>query len=807
MRITVGRSRHDVHWQTQEWSWEQLTERLSRVQRTPETAAEFAAMPASRKADIKDVGGFVGGELHGDRRKRANAGKRWLLTLDIDHAESGFWDRLTLLHDFRCVLYSTHSHTPEQPRLRLLADLTRPTSPEEYPALGRIVASWLGIDQFDDTTYEPTRLMYWPSAPSDGEYVFERQDGPALDVDAALGSLADWRDISQWPRSSREGRFETPRGTRQVDPQGKPGLVGAFCRAHSVTEAMQRFLPGVYTPTGDPGRWTYARGESSGGMVIYDGDLFAYSHHETDPAGGQLVNAFDLVRLHRFSDLDTDTKPGTPTNRLPSYGAMLDLARGDNAVKQRLDAEKQAEAETEFEPLTAGTELSGGWRERLTVDRKGRVAETLQNLEHILENDPHLAGVVLNEMSETLEITATVPWGRERGFWRDADDAQLQSYLARHYARFTERDYRTGLVKVADDRSYHPVRDYLDSLPVWDGIERVDTLLIDYLGAEDHPYTRAVTRKTLCAAVRRVQQPGCKFDHMLVLSGPQGAGKSTLIAKLAGEWFSDSLSLSDTHDKTAAEKLQGYWILEVGELAGLRRTEVETLRSFITRQDDIYRAAFGRQVVPHPRQCVFFATTNAEDGYLRDETGNRRFWPVPVTGEGVRKPWDIDEAARAQIWAEVLVRVAAGEPLHLDAETAEEARRRQAEALEVGELGGIIQEFLDTPLPDNWGELGVYDRRNHLRTTEFGAGSRVQGNERQSVSVAEVWCEALGRNIADLTKADSIAINRALQHLGWVDAGRRRLPIYGRQRVRTRAGQPGTKRTNPQLVPEGVGTC
>ncbi|WP_223144664.1 virulence-associated E family protein [Corynebacterium poyangense] len=167
---------------------------------------------------------------------------------------------------------------------------------------------------------------------------------------------------------------------------------------------------------------------------------------------------------------------------------------------------------------------------------------------------------------------------------------------------------------------------------------RVDTLLVDYLGAEDSAYTRAVTRKTLCAAVKRVWEPGSKFDSMLVLNGPQGIGKSTLIAKLAGQWFSDSLNLSDTKDKTAAEKLQSYWILEVGELAGLRKTEVETLRSFLSRQNVIYRAALGRRATPHPRQCMFFSTTNAESGYLRDTTGNRRFWPVITPGTGTKHP-------------------------------------------------------------------------------------------------------------------------------------------------------------------------
>ena len=499
MRIAVGRSRHDTNWQTQEWAWEQLTERLSRAQRTKETVAEFAAMPASQRADIKDVGGFVGGELHGGRRKRDTIGKRWLLTLDIDHAEGDFWDQLTLLHDFRCVLYSTHSHTPEHPRLRLVIELSRPTSPEEYPALGRIVASWLGIDQFDDTTYESTRLMYWPSAPSDGEYVFEQQDGPALDVDAALGTLADWRDVSQWPRSSRESHIEAPRGARQADPQAKPGLVGAFCRTYSVTEAMQRFLPDIYAPTADPGRWTYSRGESSSGMVIYDGDLFGFSHHETDPAGGQLVNAFDLVRLHRFGDLDTDSKPGAPTNRLPSYEAMLDLARGDEAVKRLLDAERRAEVENEFRPLPEGEELDGEWQGLLERDKRGRIADTLPNLVTILERDQRLQGIIWDELAGIPRIQdgALLPWTPLRdGSWSDADFDSLMVYIAKAYGIQARERTATALSNVTtQQRRHHPIQEWLAGLPTWDGVERLDTLLIDHLGAEDSTYTRAATRK------------------------------------------------------------------------------------------------------------------------------------------------------------------------------------------------------------------------------------------------------------------------------------------------------------------------
>ena len=233
-----------------------------------------------------------------------------------------------------------------------------------------------------------------------------------------------------------------------------------------------------------------------------------------------------------------------------------------------------------------------------------------------------------------------------------------------HYGTFSARNYDIAVAKVTDDRSYHPIREFIENLPEWDKVPRVDTLLIDYLGADDNEYVRAVTRKTLCAAIKRVLYPGCKFDSMLVLNGPQGVGKSTLIAKLAGEWFSDSLNLGDTKDKTAAEKLQGYWILEIGELAGLKKAEVETLRSFLSRQNDIYRAAFGKRATPHLRQCVFFGTTNAESGYLRDTTGNRRFWPVKTPGTGIKHSWDLTPELICQIWAETLVYGQAARSVH-----------------------------------------------------------------------------------------------------------------------------------------------
>ena len=245
------------------------------------------------------------------------------------------------------------------------------------------------------------------------------------------------------------------------------------------------------------------------------------------------------------------------------------------------------------------------WKTKLEYDlRTMTLKNTLRNLRLILENDPQLKGIVFNQLADGLEIQGDLPWKHSAKFWRDADDSQLVCYVDGHYGSFSQRNNDVAVIKVSDDRAYHPIRRYFESLPPWDGIPRVDTLLVDYLGAEDTPYVEAVTRKALCAAYRRVYEPGIKFDYITVLNGDQGIGKSTLIAKLGMDWYSDSLNLSDMNDKTAAEKLQGFWIHEIGEMAGMKKADLEKVKAFVSRCDDKYRASFGRRVTPHPRQCI-----------------------------------------------------------------------------------------------------------------------------------------------------------------------------------------------------------
>ncbi|MDD3513473.1 MAG: virulence-associated E family protein, partial [Synergistaceae bacterium] len=358
-----------------------------------------------------------------------------------------------------------------------------------------------------------------------------------------------------------------------------------------------------------------------------------------------------------------------------------------------------------------------------------------------------------------------------------------------NYGSFSARNFDIAVTKVVDDRSYHPIKDFFASLPPWDGIKRADTLLVDYLGAEDNAYTRAVTRKALCAAVTRIWTPGVKYDYILVLNGPQGIGKSTLIYKLGGEWYSDSLNLSDMNDKTAAEKLQGYWILEIGEMAGMRKADIEKVKAFVSRQDDKYRASFGRRVTPHPRQCIFFGTTNSENGYLRDITGNRRFWTVKTPGTGRLKPWQLEDADVRQIWAEVLTLVDHGEKLYLDVDLEAQAQREQKDAMEQDDREGLVKEYLERRLPVNWDSMDVFDRKNYLR--DYGRPNQPEGVKvRETASNLEIWCECFGKPKEDIKPSDSYAIAAIMLRIdGWERLnGRISVPGYGQQRAYRRKG-------------------
>ncbi len=779
--IATGSSRKSVSWKNEELLWSALAKRLETVLRTQETQDEYKSMPKAKRDEIKDVGGFVGGTLKGGRRKAENIIERRLLTLDLDYvsAKDSPWDTVELIVGSAAVMYSTHSHTPRAQRLRLVFPLSRAVTPDEYTAIARRIAGDIGIDLFDDTTYEPHRLMYWPSASLDGEFIYKCLDGPWLDADETLSRYHDWKDSSEWPVSSRKQDAMQRLAAKQGDPTEKSGVVGAFCRVYPIEDAIEIFLPEVYIKCGED-RYTYAGGSTAGGLVLYENGKFAYSHHGTDPISGKLCNAFDLVRLHLFGDKDDDIVPGTPVIKLPSYTAMTELAIADTAVRHDLALTRLRELSDKWDDVP---EEDTDWLAQLTVNSRGLFESTINNVYLILLHDPELYDrYYYDEFKERPIVSGDLPWeklmARSSPCWTDSDDSGLRQYIEMHYKIDSAVKIRDAVELAMLSHKRHLVREYLQGLE-WDGLARADTLFIDYLGAEDSEYVRTVTRKALLGAVARIFSPGCKHDHMLVLVGPQGCRKSTTLAKLGRAWFSDSLYT--VSGKEAYEQIQGYWIIEMGEMAATRKAELEQIKQFMSKQTDSYRAAYARRTQEHPRQCAFFGTTN-DDEFLRDPTGGRRFWPVTVTDRGKEMGDSLDEPTIDQIWAEIVIRYKAGENWYLDEKIEAIARKVQEEHTEMNGKQGIIENFLETLLPENWDSMDL-DKR--LLFWSGGFEDTEKGTEvRQKVCAIEIWQELFRGDPKTFTQAQAREINGMLRRIpGWKSQSSVNCGVYGRQRA------------------------
>lgn len=746
--------------------WSAFLQKLKNPARTGETTAEYKAFKKSDKDKAKDVGGFVGGKLKGGRRLQQNVISRQLICLDADHVDDldVFLMAVDLtLGRYAWALYSTHSHTPAAPRLRLIIPLDKPVAADAYQPIARRLADDIGMGQFDPTTYDVQRLMYWASCPQDGEYIFQYNDRSAISPDSILNTYTDWHDAAEWPVGPTEVKARQTEAKHQGDPAEKPGLIGAFCRQYTITQAIQSFLPDVYTPTGHDDRYTYAEGSTSAGLVLYD-DTFAYSHHGTDPASGKLCNAFDLVRIHKFNHLDADTDDRTPINKRPSYVAMMNLAGNDAATKQELAEHDMAEirhlmTDNGLDLPDAAQDQS--WLKHLERGKNAAIKPTAENFILILSHDPLLAGSFgLDDFSHRILLKKDLPWHRmqEGVIWRDADDASLRNYLSKYYKLTGRGVIDDALTEVMAQNRFHPVREYLKGLQ-WDGVKRAETLYIDYLGAENSSYTRTVTLQHLKAAVARVLHPGIKFDPCIVLSGPQGIGKSTILAKLGRQWFNDSIV--SLQGKDPMEQLQGSWMIELSEMQAANKAENDQIKAFISRQVDKFRAPYGRRTEEFPRQCVFAATTN-DYIFLKDRTGGRRFWPIFVQGSDR----DIGELDVDQIWAEVYEAYQQNDNLMLPADVAKTAAELQEAHTEGGEKAGLIEDYLDKKLPENWDRLDLYDRRAYLEDYEVGAAE--DGVVRERVCILEIWCEAMNGSRPQLTNAVARELNSIMQGMkGW----------------------------------------
>lgn len=788
--ISVGNSRRSVNWQPATMLISEFYKKIETPTRGQETLAEYMGYKKAQQDELKDCnGGFVGGALNGPRRKAANVTGRDIVTLDFDNIPAGGTDdvlrRVEALGCGYCV-YSTRKHQAAAPRLRVLLPLDRIVTTDEYEPIARKAAEYIGLQFADPTTFECSRLMYWPSCCRDSQYVYVVGDKPFLSADGLLAQYADWHNTELWPKAPGEQTDYKKLAAKQGDPEAKGGTVGAFCRTYDICRAMDELLPGVYEPVDNaPDRYTFTGGSTTGGAVLYDNGKFLFSHHATDPCSGRLVNAFDMVRLHKFGDLDSDAAPETPVNRMPSYKAMMEYANSLQGVAARINQELYNNAIKDFEGVAADNgDDPANWMCKLDKNKEtNAIKATINNISIILENDPLLKGkFALNQFASRGEVLGPLPWNQrgKRRLWEDNDNYGLYRHIETVYQISSNGKVDAALSLHSNAFAFNEVQDYLEGLQgKWDGVPRLDCLFIDYFGAEDNPYNRAVTRKAFTAAVARAMVPGCKFDNMVILSGPQGIGKSTLLDKMSRGWFNDSIRTFE--GKEASELLQGVWLVEIGELDAFRRTDVSRIKQFLSLRADRFRAAYGRNVKEIPRSCVFFGTTNSVE-YLQDTTGNRRFWPIDTAVQAPTKNvWrDLDNEID-QLWAEAVMRWQCGEPLYLSGEIEKAAKAKQEAHLDINPNEGLIQDFISREIPEDWDRWPI-DKR-----CLYWAGG-VQGNvrtkTRSRICVMEIWVELLHGQQAALLgdRMKSKDITNALRHLGCKDIGARKVGPYGSQK-------------------------
>lgn len=776
LMISEGGSRKEINWKPVKIYWSEFVERLRVPARGTETLEQFLAMPKAQQDELKDVGGFVGGSLAGGRRKNSSVTGRCLIALDLDNIPAGQTeDVLKRVDGLGCaaVVYSTRKHAAYAPRLRIIIPTDKDMTADEYEPCARKLAALIGISFCDPTTFEVSRFMYWASVSSGADFIHRVYDKPFCSASGILGMYQDWKSVQEWPRVPGEDAVIDRNRKRQEDPTEKGGIIGAFCRVYDVPAAMDAFIPGAYTETDNIGRYTYNGGSTSGGAVLYDAGKFLYSHHATDPAGGKLCNAFDLVRIHKFGVLDEGAKPGTAHSKLPSFIEMCKFAGQDKQICLEMAREKFSGGDKKH---------NDEWLSQLDW-KDNNLSRTAKNIMLILENAEELAGKFQYDLfSERIYVTGSLPWNPEdkKRELTDSDMSGLRVFLETSYGLTGKEKIQDSFDTFIRKNATHAVREYLNGLS-WDGVPRLDEVLIDYLGAEDTAYTRKVARKLFVAGVARVFHPGIKYDYMVVLIGEQGTGKSTFARTMGVDWFSDSLTITDMRDKTAAEKLLGVWINEIPEMDGFSKVDASTVKAFMTKESDRFRPAYGRLTVNRLRQSIMVGTSNKKE-FLTDETGNRRFWPVDI---GVEKPtksvFTELKPVIGQVWAEAVLRWKMGESIYSDAEMAAYAEQQQEGHRQEDPRTGMVETFLKKPIPVDWYSRDLQARRGYITGAYIYHGETI---ERRKICAAEVWVECFGNQLSMLTRKDARQINAILRQLckDWESENIRFGGDYGRQR-------------------------
>lgn len=743
--IATAPKRDSRHWSQGRITWREIV--------------AWCETPASRK----EAGNYVLGKLRDSVRNKTTIISRSVIALDADTPRPGFVDSFETLFDGAALIHSTYSSSPDEPRFRVLIPTDRDMLPDEYHAAVTVLMERFGADQFDPGSVQPERYMFKPAAQERAWFSYTEIEGEPVSVDELLADFTE--DLSTLPMPSAHKKKRNP---FELD-----GVVGAFNRVYTDWADLITEYELPYQPAGLD-RWQLVGSRSVAGMgPIAGAEGLVFSHHVNDPAYGRTCSAFDLVRLHRFGELDDAKSDDTPINRLPSYNAMCDLATVDARVIGELVG-------GDFSHLgTDDDHDDPDWRLRLSISsRTGQPNDIIGNWDLIRDHDPAFRGLRFNELGLCVETETDLPWRpRSRGgsTFSSTDQAALAHYLEREYRIRPPRFLVDELVRTTAQRRYfNPVREYLEGL-TWDGTPRMETSLP---GVRPTSYTRMVARKSLVAAVARALNPGCKWDHTLVLFGSEGIGKSYWVDRMAKGF---SATLGRIGDKDTLLTMQRTWIMVSDEGYSLKKADADVQKEFLTRTEDVFRLPYERESVAHPRHCVIWGTTN-DEVFLRRQEGNRRFLIVRCENR-------VDFAAMTdeyvdQVWAEAVAAYRAGELLFLGDNESKIASAEREQFIEEDALAGLVDDFLSTLVPAKWDSMSPQSRAEWMR--DRADGIVAAGTEPLTrVCSTQIWVEVLGRRIGDHRRTDLLDITAVLKRApGWrILPGRHRMPGYGPQAV------------------------
>ena len=838
LKVTTFKNRYETVGTQSERTFEEIYLGFkNKVKRTREKYSEYINADKQTQLNIKDVGGFIGGETEGNRRVNGIKIRRQILTLDIDTKHPNVLEYLKRNIDFYCLVHSTHRHNQDENRFRIVAPLSRVVNEDEYEALGRRIAfqientkteTFKGL--FDETTFQPNRLMFFPSVSADGEYICELlnldmvdQKTNIIDVDKTLEQYLDHNDIYEWFKPDKVNQEQIGRNAlSNKNPLKAKGLVGAFNRTYSVSAAIEKFLQDFYRKEKN-GRYTFLNGDSVGGGIILNDDTIFYSHHGTDPANMYYRSAFDLVRIHKFGSYDKGFTPekeieNDVLEKTDSFMAMIEFCRSIPEVVEHSDANislvQRMEQQEEYLNSTfmddvdqpdQDTEGEEDKKDKSWVVQLDGLNSKLAKLDIIFTHDESIGKLFyFDTFRDNICFNRKPFWHREftEGMaLQDKDMAHIRVHLDKVYGIRGEKMIDDSIIVEADKIQKNKVLDYFESLK-WDGEERLETFFPKFFKVALNPFTRVAFKYWLVGAVSRIYKAGSPMDYLLIIKGKQGIGKSLFFKKLATMDFSKPTDhlYSDTkidfdRAKDSYEQLEGIWIYEWKELAGMNMSEQESIKAFVDKTEDKFRRSYGRRNVEIKRRVAFGGSTN-ERTPLRDRTGNRRFLVMDANLKQnecyIKDPTLFTQEYKDQLIAEAIHLYKEGfDIFNWTEEQMMYWDKSNEDNLATNDLLGSVESYINMRRPSNWYSMSLnamqeyaekYDYENETPNMSFYEPDDI--NPPEKLCMQEIWKIGLKQRDVTINRFHRDLIIQALDHLGWeLNKSQTRFGIFGSQQT------------------------